>query len=133
MQQVTFTPDTDRAQKRVAAKVPDNVASLIRMKAARHAMPLSEAAEWFLKVGFEERVKLYKLEMENGIRTPIPPVYPRERMRQVKFKVSDSDLRRLLRLADLEFEPLGTAAGRVLMFGAEKLCGRPYDLRPDEE
>ena len=133
MQQVTFTPDTDRAQKRVAAKVPDDVASLIGMKAARHAMPLSEAAEWFLKVGFEERVKLYKLEIDNGIRTPLPPVYPRERMRQVKLKVSDSDLRRLLRLANLEFEPLGTAAGRVLMFGAEKLCGRPYDLRPDEE
>ena len=29
-------------------------------------------------------------------------------------------------------ELLGTAAGRVLMFGAEKVCGRPYDLRPDE-
>ena len=133
MAQATFTFETDRAQKRVAAKVPDDVASLIGMKATRHAMPLSEATEWFLKVGFEERVKLYKLEIDNGIRTTLPPVYPRERMRQVKLKVSDSDLRRLLRLADLEFEPLGTAAGRVLMFGAEKLCGRPYDLRPDEE
>lgn len=33
---------------------------------------------------------------------------------------------RLLRLADLEFEPLGTAAGRVLMLGCQKLCGIPY-------
>jgi hypothetical protein len=133
MQQVTFTSDTDRAQKRVAALVPDTVAGLIRMKAAHRALPMSETAEWFLKVGFEERVKLYKLEMDNGVRTPIPPVYPRVRMRLVKLKVSDSDLRRLLRLADIEFEPLGTAAGRVLMLGAQKLCGRPYELSPDRD
>jgi hypothetical protein len=133
MQRVTFTPDTDRAQKRVAALVPDTVAGLIRRKATHRALPMSETAEWFLKVGFDERVTLYKLEMDNGARTPIPPVYPRERMRLVKLKVSGSDLRRLLRLADMEFEPLGTAAGRVLMLGAQKLCGRPYDLRPDED
>src|SRR5690242_1631308 len=125
MQQVTFTPDTDRAQKRVAALVPDTVAGLIRMKAAQRALPMSETAEWFLKVGFDERVKLYRLEIDNGARTPIPPIYPRERMRLVKFKVSDGDLRRLLRLADMEFERLGTAAGRVLMLGAQRLCGRP--------
>jgi hypothetical protein len=133
MSALTSTPEKDRAQKRVAALVPDSVVSLIRGRAARHALPLSETAEWFLRIGFEERVRLFKLETHDGIRTPIPPVYPRARMRLMKLKISDYDLRRLLRLADIEFEPLRTAVGRVLMLGAEKLCGRPYVLRPEED
>ena len=98
----------------------------IQRSANRSAVPVSEAAEYYLRVGFEERVKLYKLECDEGIPAPLPSPLARKDARQVKLKVSEHDLRRLLRLADLEFETLGTAAGRVLMLGCQKLCGIPY-------
>ena len=133
MSRVMFTSEADRAQKRVAALVPDTVAKLITGKAAQNALSVSETAEWFLRVRFEERVRLYTLEREHGVPTPLPPAYPRARMRLMKLKVSDSDLRRLLRLTDIEFEPLRIAVGRVLMLGAERLCGRPYVLWPEND
>jgi len=122
----TFTFETDRAQKRVAALIPERVFRAIQRSANRSAVPMSEAAEYYLRVGFEERVKLYKLELYNGISTPLPPPLARKDARQVKLKVSEHDLKRLLRLADLEFETLGTVAGRVLVLGCQKLCGIPY-------
>ena len=126
MAQATFTFETDRAQKRVAALIPERVLRTIQRSANRSAVPVSEAAEYYLRVGFEERVKLYKLERDEGIPAPLPSPLARKDAWQVKLKVSEHDLARLLRLADIEFETLGTAAGRVLMLGCQKLCGIPY-------
>jgi hypothetical protein len=92
---------------------------------------VSEAAEYYLRVGFDERVKLHKREYDEEIPTPLPAPLARKDARQVKLKVSEYDLKRLLRLADLEFETLGIAAGRVVMLGCQKLCGIPYASQPD--
>ena len=126
MAQATFTFETDRAQKRVAAIIPEQAFRAIQRSANHSAVPVSEAAEYYLRVGFDERVKLFKLERDEGIPTPLPSPLVRKDARQVKLKVSEYDLSRLLRLADLEFETLGTAAGRVLMLGCQKLNGVPY-------
>jgi hypothetical protein len=131
MAQATFTFETDRAQKRVAALIPERVFRAIQRSANRSGVPMSEAAEYYLRVGFEERVKLFKLERDEGIPAALPPPLTRRVARQVKLKVSERDLMRLLRLADLEFETLGIATGRVLMLGCQKLSGVAHSGEAD--
>jgi hypothetical protein len=64
----------------------------IQRSANRSGMPVSEAAEHYLRVGFEERVKLYKLERDEEIPAPLPSPLARKDARQVKLKVSEYDL-----------------------------------------